>query len=1106
MHRSREIAAGLTSLATLLTVEIGLPIGIWWLYKSLVPQVAPGGIDHALSDPSATLVLALFAASAAGWAAFTFSLLTEAAARARRVRAPHLPGLGGTQRWAASLIAGIALLLPTAGASLAATAPAASVTATHAPASTAVAAAGQAAAHTDATALSPQRTTTTYVVRHNDNLWSIAERQLGNGKRWREIADLNDHRYFDGQPFNPNRIQPGWDLTLPATNASATTTPATTPPGAGVHDHIVQEGENLSEIADEVYGPGHAQDYTIIFAANQGHVLDGHRVTDPNDIYNGQDLQIPPLPGTAAPSATQPSSPPPATTPAPAAKPTTPAVTATSPVATPSPGPSSPSAASTTAPDTGPSQAGSTTESSPTVTEPSIAATPTHPTPAASSGHDAPATSHGADAPIVMILATLGALAAAGLLSGLGLRRIHQQRSRRTAERIALPASPETAAFEEHTRAAQDPAGVEGINHALREIAAHHGERGWPLPTLRTALYQRGKGLTLDLQEPGELDSPWICADPQRRTWRRRDLRAAPTSAPAPYPALITLGTTSEGASVLVNLEAAGTITVSGHEGERAQILERLALELADSPWADHLHLHLAGFGEQTAAALSGERLTHHRDLDSALDELSAWTTASAEQMTTGGHEAMRTARLDAGSAAIWPTCILLTNTTLTSAQLARLNYIMTTTPAPAVAAVVPAAPGADGGPWTIPAHFDQPVTIPALDYPVTLARLTRDQHRLALDLLSTSSQPAEMDQSWLSVIGSAAAPAAPTALPQPPTPPTPTTDPPPPASVPPAPAPTVPGWASGASPLGPLPAALTQPLGQPQTAEPVDGDDTHNEQTAPATIEAEAETEGEAFEEETHSFYPVQDTVAGTRPGPRIHLLGPVHVTGAAGTIPSNRSERVTEMCTYIALYPNRSHQSMVTAIWPGARTQNHHPWVSRLRTWFGTDEEGRPYLPSGSYRFAESVTCDWDDFLAAVGDGDLDAALSLVTGRPFQDTHPERYVWAEYPRQEMISKIVDVATTCASRHLDEHEHLKARTAATVGLTVCPESEPLACILMIALYHSGNRNEALEVAQRILATCEDLEVDPEPDTLDAISYVRGERRGSASVVGSVDS
>ncbi|MGJ5826078.1 LysM peptidoglycan-binding domain-containing protein [Streptomyces ossamyceticus] len=50
--------------------------------------------------------------------------------------------------------------------------------------------------------------TTTYTVRAGDTLWSIAASKLGDGNRWREIADLNSLK-------DPDAITPGQTLKLP---------------------------------------------------------------------------------------------------------------------------------------------------------------------------------------------------------------------------------------------------------------------------------------------------------------------------------------------------------------------------------------------------------------------------------------------------------------------------------------------------------------------------------------------------------------------------------------------------------------------------------------------------------------------------------------------------------------------------------------------------------------------------------------------------------------------------------------------------------------------------------------------------------------------------
>ena len=50
----------------------------------------------------------------------------------------------------------------------------------------------------------------TYTVQRGDNLWGIAEKQLGSGSRWQEIYNLNKDIIA-----NPDVIQPGWNLKIP---------------------------------------------------------------------------------------------------------------------------------------------------------------------------------------------------------------------------------------------------------------------------------------------------------------------------------------------------------------------------------------------------------------------------------------------------------------------------------------------------------------------------------------------------------------------------------------------------------------------------------------------------------------------------------------------------------------------------------------------------------------------------------------------------------------------------------------------------------------------------------------------------------------------------
>ena len=54
----------------------------------------------------------------------------------------------------------------------------------------------------------------TYTVVSGDNLWTIAQRLLGDGSRWKEIYSYNNNKSIIGG--NPNLIRPGQVLSIPS--------------------------------------------------------------------------------------------------------------------------------------------------------------------------------------------------------------------------------------------------------------------------------------------------------------------------------------------------------------------------------------------------------------------------------------------------------------------------------------------------------------------------------------------------------------------------------------------------------------------------------------------------------------------------------------------------------------------------------------------------------------------------------------------------------------------------------------------------------------------------------------------------------------------------
>jgi LysM domain/Bacterial transcriptional activator domain len=225
-RRGTGRAAGLGAVATLAALVAAPPVLLFEFAGSPLPRRLPDWhqlVAALFSRDDAGLVLALVRDGTwLAWLAFTACVLAEAVAAIRGRRTPRLR-LGGIQGAAARLVALAALA---AGASAASTlsASAAVVTGQHANSPRA----GPARPEPPATGVPGSATVSdvrVVTVQSGDCLWSIAQRYLGAGDLYPEIARLNYGRPMAGGGVftNPALIMPGWQLLLPA-GATADTT------------------------------------------------------------------------------------------------------------------------------------------------------------------------------------------------------------------------------------------------------------------------------------------------------------------------------------------------------------------------------------------------------------------------------------------------------------------------------------------------------------------------------------------------------------------------------------------------------------------------------------------------------------------------------------------------------------------------------------------------------------------------------------------------------------------------------------------------------------------------------------------------------------------
>ncbi len=118
-----------------------------------------------------------------------------------------------------------------------------------------------------------------YEVKRGDSYYRIAERELGDPSRAREIERLNG--------IAPEDLRVGQKLKLPSRAATASPAPtssgATTAPPADARVHTVQRDEYLIDISEKYYGT--TTRWKLIADANPG--------VNPNRLLVGQKLVIP---------------------------------------------------------------------------------------------------------------------------------------------------------------------------------------------------------------------------------------------------------------------------------------------------------------------------------------------------------------------------------------------------------------------------------------------------------------------------------------------------------------------------------------------------------------------------------------------------------------------------------------------------------------------------------------------------------------------------------------------------------------------------------------------------------------------------------------------
>ncbi len=229
-HRTAgDVLAGLGAVILLTALTVGVPIALVTVVGLPIPHTLPK-LSALTSQLDVTAILRILSVIIwLAWIQLVWCVLVEVKAAASHAQArPKVPLAGATQSAAHRLVTA-ALLLFTAAAALTPAVishgparPAHSVSASAMNAVTpAIGVTGLTAAHVPQAHAAPN-SDKIYLVkppvgRFHESLWEIANNHLGDGRRYREIFELNKERVQpDGSKLTiASLIRPGWTLLMP---------------------------------------------------------------------------------------------------------------------------------------------------------------------------------------------------------------------------------------------------------------------------------------------------------------------------------------------------------------------------------------------------------------------------------------------------------------------------------------------------------------------------------------------------------------------------------------------------------------------------------------------------------------------------------------------------------------------------------------------------------------------------------------------------------------------------------------------------------------------------------------------------------------------------
>ena len=1028
------------ALVALLVVIAGLPAGLVAAGAPLVPSgLSWAHVRHLLVTPDMTGSVLVWLVSLIGWIGWAWFALAVAAEAVTMLSGQrlhwHMPGPRLVRRVAAGLL--IAAF---------AAAPAATSTA-HAAEATHVAVAAQAGpAHAAGTQDSPATTSQapdasttpkiwkTYTVRANDYLWKIAEHYYGDGAQFRRIAEASG--------IDPHsELKVGQKLILPVPENTAAV-------------HSVKAGEYLWKIAEHYYGDG-AQYHKIAEASG----IDAH-----SDLAVGQKLVIPgPLRHDATPphhsASTHAKAATPAHTPtrrpAPAHK------------ATPAPTPATPTTPTHTVTPAPASAGHSTSDEHPLHTDTATADK---------------ASNEDALSPIqVGLTASVGLVLVAGLITTLN-RRYRTRFTRQPRGKAMTLPSPDaqTAEIALRSTGATDTLTITCLDQALRAIGAWCHHCGHPLPPLLAARVDDDRiDLLLSQAAPDHPEAVELAADGSVWTLtadRIDDLLAhTDDNQAAPWPSLVTLGRDDDGAHILIDLEAAGTLHLIADDDQVDAALAAIAVELATCDWSDEVNVTLVGqVCPGLEDALESPTLTRATDVDALLTTLEARADDQRHILTEGSPLAAH--RADPAISDGFDAEVILLDTELTEDHRNRLASLVEALPRVSVAAVTTSPTSPDE--WSLTLTGDPlAADLAPLGWHIHPQTLSPDLYNRMVELLANSAAADYEPASWWNHDADDE----------------PTTD------------PTNEEESTPSRRARPNIRLTTLTGGIDLSS--VDIDDIIDEanQALDNTDEATDQVRVDADQPGTDTPFPIDDIDPLSSDHPVLSIIGHPDITGATGTV--GRSPwRCQQLALYIAEHPGASGATIADDL--GLSASTVRSIATHLRHWLGADDAGVAYMPAATrgYRLDERIVTDVDLIDAAVAGAGINTAetatlvaiLKLGRGRVFAGVPDSELRQFRASMYHVEARIVDAALQVTDRALEAGDLGLARWALTQGLLVSPDHEDLVAGCLRTEYQAGNMDKVAELVDHLSATARRLGVDLNEDTTRIIDTVtHADRRAS---------